>query len=176
MVRELMLLLRLQLHSQRLVHSQGLADTKVEHNFLAATRDGVRSDISVKALDFGALTASAITETTKDLTRLTSTELEGGGGLGLEACDSTTQLQHGLHFVHLLALEDHVFQPGVGRFDLAEHVGELETNHWVIDELLAKGASLVGIFHGLLVADTRKSQALDNDADTLVAMLLSVFH
>src|SRR4051794_3520418 len=45
---------------------------------------------------------------------------------------------------------------------------KLEANDRMIDELLAKGAALVGVLDGVLVADAREPQALDNDADPLM--------
>ena len=39
----------------------------------------------------------------------------------------------------------------------------------MLDKLLAKGSSLVGVLHRLFVADAREAQALDDDTDTFVA-------
>ncbi len=45
---------------------------------------------------------------------------------------------------------------------------KLEPNDGVFDEFLAKGAALVCVFDGFLVADAGEADALDDDANTLV--------
>lgn len=50
---------------------------------------------------------------------------------------------------------------------------KLETNDGVIDELLPKCLSLVGIFDTFLEADSRKSQALNDDTNTFVCPQVS---
>ena len=47
-------------------------------------------------------------------------------------------------------------------------MGQLETDDGVIDQLLAEGAALVGVFDGFFVTDSREADALDDDADTLM--------
>lgn len=69
---------------------------------------------------------------------------------------------------HLLALVNHALEPVVGSFNLTSHVSELHADDGVLNELLAKGAALVGVLDGLLVADAGEAQALNDDADTLV--------
>lgn len=159
----------LQLHPQRLIDPQTLPDAQIQHDFLTTTRDGISPDISVQPLDGATLATSRVTKPTEDLTCLTSAELECDSRLRLEASNSTTELQHGLDVVHGVALEDHILEPGVRGFDLAVHVGELEADDGMVDELLAEGAALVGVLHGLFVADAGEAETLDDDADTLVA-------
>lgn len=157
-----------ELHSKHLVHTQALAHAQVQHNLFTSTGNGVGANITVQPLDLTTLAATAVTETTEDLACLASTVLKGGGRLGLETGNGTTQLEHGLGVIHALALEDSVLQPVVACFDLACHVCQLQPNDGVVDEPLAKGLSLVGIFYGLFVADTSESNALDHDTDSLV--------
>lgn len=159
---------RLQLHPKHLVHAQTLPHAQVKHDLFTATWDGIGTDIPVQTLDLAALTTTAITETTKDLTGLASSVFKGSGGLGLETGNGTTQLEHSFGVVHTLALEHDVLQPVVGGFDLARHVGELQTNDGVVDETLAKGLALVGILNRLFVADTGKTDALNYNTDSLV--------
>lgn len=45
---------------------------------------------------------------------------------------------------------------------------ELKTDDWVLDELLAESAALVGVFDGFLVADSGEPDTLDDDADSLM--------
>lgn len=151
------------------MHSERLSYAQIQHDLLATTRNSISPDISVQSLDLGALAASAVTEATEDLTCLPGAELECDGGLGLQACNGAAEFEHGFDLVHLLALVDHVFKPCVGCFDLSQHVGKLESDHRVINKLLAESASLVGVFHRLLVADARKADTLDDYANTLVA-------
>ena len=141
---------------------------QVKHDLLATTGDGIRPDIPVQPLDLAALAAAGVAEAAKDLTGLAGAELHGGGGLGLETRDGAAQPQHGLGLAHLLALVDDVLEPVVRGLDLARHVRQLEADDGVLDELLAKGAALVGVLDGLLEADAREAQALDDDADALV--------
>lgn len=63
---------------------------------------------------------------------------------------------------------DDVFKPIVACFDLAGHVGELETNNGMVDETLAECFSLVGVFDRFFIADAREPDALDDDADAFV--------
>lgn len=127
------------------MHLQCLPDAQIQHNLLATTWDGVRAHITVEALNLSTLAATAVRQTTEDLTGLASTVLEGDGALGLEAGDGATKLEHGLSLVHALALEDEVLEPCVRGLDLAGHVRELETDDGVLDEGNAKGAALVGV-------------------------------
>ncbi|KAI7150425.1 acyl-CoA dehydrogenase NM domain-like protein [Hortaea werneckii] len=69
---------------------------------------------------------------------------------------------------HLLALEDQALHPRIRGFDLSGHMRQLHTDDRMVDELLAKRPPLVRILHALLVADSRESQALDDDSDALV--------
>lgn len=159
---------RLKLHAKHLVHTQTLAHAQIQHDLLTSTGDGVGTDITVQTLDLATLATTAVTETTEDLAGLAGAVLEAGGGLGLEAGNGTAELEHGLGFVHALALEDDVLQPVVGGFDLAGHVGQLHTDDRVVDQALAEGLALVGVLHGLFVANTGETDTLDDDADTLV--------
>lgn len=161
----------LQLHAQRLVHPQSLPDTQVQHNLLATTRNSISPDISIQPLDLGTLSTATITQPTENLTRFSGTELESRGALRLETCNGTTELEHGFHVAHLLALVDEILHPGVGGFDLSEHMGELETDDGVFDEFFAKSAALVGVFHGFFVADAGEAETLDNYADSFVAVV-----
>ena len=61
-----------------------------------------------------------------------------------------------------------ILEPVVGCLDLARHVGELETNDRVFDKFLAKCPPFIGVFHRLFEADTRETDALDNDTDPFV--------
>jgi hypothetical protein len=45
---------------------------------------------------------------------------------------------------------------------------EFETNDRVVDELLAKCTTLVGVLGGFFVADSAESQALNDYADSFV--------
>ena len=47
-------------------------------------------------------------------------------------------------------------------------MGQLESNYGMVDEFLAEGATLVGVFDRLLVADTTESETLDDDTDTFM--------
>ena len=160
---------RSQLHAQHLMHSQRLPDTQIQHNLLTTTRDGVSANVPVQSLDLCTLTSAGVTQTTEDLTGLTSAELKSGGRLGLETCDRTTKLEHSLHVAHAHALVDNGLEPGVRGFNLSVHVCQLQSNDGVLDQLLAECLALVGVFDGLFVADSREAQTLDDDADTLVA-------
>lgn len=150
------------------MHPQGLPYAEVQHDLLASSGDGIGPDVAVQALDLGALSAPAVAQTAEDLAGLASAELEGRGALGLQAGDGAAELEHGLHVAHLLALVDEVLEPRVRGLDLAGHVGELETDDRVLDELLAERAALVRVLDALLVADAAEADALDDDADTLV--------
>lgn len=150
------------------MHSQRLSDTQIQHNLLRATRNSVRAHIPVQALDTAALAAARVRQATKDLRGFAGAELEGGGGLSLEAGDGAAELEHGLHLVHALALEDEVLEPVVAGLDLAGHVGQLQPDDRVIDQLLAEGAALVRVLDAVLVTHAREAQALDDDADALV--------
>ncbi|KAI7180580.1 acyl-CoA dehydrogenase NM domain-like protein [Hortaea werneckii] len=76
--------------------------------------------------------------------------------------------KHSLVVRHLLALEDQALHPRIRGFDLSGHMRQLHTDDRMVDELLAKRPPLVRILHALLVADSRESQALDDDSDALV--------
>ena len=56
----------------------------------------------------------------------------------------------------------------MSRLDLPCHVGKLHPDDGVINEPLSKRAALVGIFHGLVVADPRESSGLNSDSETLM--------
>lgn len=60
------------------------------------------------------------------------------------------------------------FEPRIGGFDLTRHVCEFETDDGVVDEFLAEGATLMGVFDGFFVADAGEADALDDDADAFV--------
>lgn len=65
-------------------------------------------------------------------------------------------------------LMDDGFKPRIGSFDLACHMRELETDDGVFDELLTESTTLVGVFDGFFVADSRETDTLDDDAYSLV--------
>lgn len=157
-----------QLHAKRFMHPERLPNTQIQHNLLASTRDSISPDIPIQPLDLCSLATTAIAQAAKDLTRFPSAELKRSSALGLQAGNSATELQHGLHLAHSLALEDEVLEPVVRGLDLAGHVGELEADDGVVDEALAEGLALVRVLDGLLVADAREADALDDDADALV--------
>ena len=122
----------------------------------------------VRDAHLGALTATAIAQTTKDLTRFPGAEFKRRGSLRLQTRDGASELQHRLRLVHDLALKDQVLEPVVRCFDLTGHVRQLETDDRVIDEFFAKGAALVGVFDGFFIADAGEAEALDDDPDPLV--------
>jgi hypothetical protein len=150
------------------VYTQRLPDTQVEHDFFRSTRNSVSPDISVQPLDLCALSTTAVTQTAENLTCFPSTELESCGALRLQTGNSATELQHGLHLIHLLALVDEVLHPVVACLDLACHMRKLEANDGVIDEALAESPALVRVLDALFVADTSEAQTLNDDADTLM--------
>lgn len=88
--------------------------------------------------------------------------------MGLEAGDGTAEFEGSLGLVHTLALVHDALEPVVRGFNLASHVGELHADDRVVDELLPEGLALVRVLHGILVADTGKADALDDDANTLM--------
>jgi hypothetical protein len=59
-------------------------------------------------------------------------------------------------------------KPSIGCLDLTGHVGELETNDGVLNEFLAKRATLVSVLDGFFVANTGEAEALNDDAYALV--------
>ena len=171
------------------MHPECLPDAQVQHDLLRSTGNGVGADVAVQSLDlfgisihistssskdrlrgtyFGALPTTRVTQSTKDLTGLPGTEFERHGRLSLQPSNSTTQLQHGLGLVHDIALINQILHPVVGSLDLSCHMGELETDDGMVDELLAEGLALVGVFDGLFVADAREADALDYYANALV--------
>lgn len=160
--------LRLQLHTKHLVHTQTLAHAQIQHDLLASTGNSVGTDVTIQALNLTTLAATAVAEATEDLTGLTGAELKGLSRLGLETGNGTAELEHSLGLLHALALKDDVLQPVVGGLDLPGHVGQLHADDGVVDQLLAECATLVGVLHGLLVADTGEADTLDDDTDTLV--------
>lgn len=147
---------------------ESLSHSEIKHNLLGSTGNGVSSHLSVESLNLTSETTSGVRQTTKDLRSLSGTELEGLGGLGLAAGNSTTKSDHGLLLVEHLALEDQVLEPGVSGLNSNGHVGELGSDDGVLNQRLAKGLSLVGVLAGLLVTDSRSSVGLDDDADSLV--------
>lgn len=114
------------------------------------------------------LAPTAVAEPAEDLARLAGAEFECDGRLCLEAGNGAAQLEHCFGFVHDVALVDEVLEPVVGCFDLAGHVREFQTDDRVIDEFFAKGLAFMGVFDGFLVADAGETDALDDDADSLV--------
>lgn len=147
---------------------QALPDAQVKHDLFTPAWDFIAQHISVQPLDLGSLPAPTDAQTAEDLRGLFGAELKGGRRLRLQPGDGAAELQHGLRLVHLFALVDNVFKPIVGGFDLAGHVGELEPDDGVVNELLAEGVALVCVFHGFFVTDAREAEALDDDADTFV--------
>lgn len=160
--------LSLQFHTRHLGHFQALSHTEIKHNLLASTRNSVGSDFTVQSLDLAALASTTVAQSSEDLTGLSGAVLKGNGALGLQAGDGTTETQHSLGLAHLGDLIDNAFQPGPGGLDLSGHVCELHADDGVIDELLAKGSSLVAVLDALLKADTGEAETLDNDTNTFV--------
>lgn len=89
-------------------------------------------------------------------------------GLCFQTCNRTAKLQHGLGLVHTLRLEDQVLQPVVAGLDAPGHLCELAADDSVLDELLAKRYTLVGVFDRFFVADAREANRLNDDADTFM--------
>lgn len=52
--------------------------------------------------------------------------------------------------------------------DLSCHMRQLQPDDRVIDQLLSKSSSLVGVFHRFVVADSSESGRLDSNSKTLV--------
>lgn len=63
---------------------------------------------------------------------------------------------------------DKGFEPGIGSFNLTGHVSKLETNHRVIDEFLAEGATFMCVFYAFFVADTGETETLDDYTNSFV--------
>ena len=160
--------IRLQLHPQHLVHPQRLSYTQVQHDLFAPAGNCISSHISIKPFNLGALSSPRITQASKDLASLPSTEFKGRRRLRLQSSNRATKLQHRFRLIHALALEHHVLEPVIRRLNLAGHVGKLEANDGVLDELLAERAPLVSVLDRLLVAHAGEAETLDNDADALV--------
>ena len=150
------------------MHSQRLSYTQIQHDLLTSTRDSIRPNIPIQPLDLSTLATTTIAKTTKDLTRLSSTELESCGTLRLQASNSATEFQHGFRLAHELALVHQVLEPVVAGLDLARHMRQLEADDGVVDEFLAEGLALVRVLDAFLVADAGESDGLDDDADALV--------
>ena len=155
------------MHPQRLPHAQ------VQHDLLAAPRDRIPSHVAIEPLHLRALSAAAVTQPAKDLGRLARAKLKGDGGLRLQSCDGAAELEHRFRLLHSLGLVHERLEPGLGGFNLAGHVRELETDDGVVDERLTEGATLVCVFESFLVADARETEALDDDAD---AFMVEVCH
>lgn len=122
----------------------------------------------MEATYLSSLTATTIAQASKDLTRLPSAKLKGDGSLRLQPGNSAAKLEHCFRFVHDVALVHEIFQPVVRSFDLASHVGQFQTDDWVIDESLAESAAFVCVLDRLLVTNSGEADALNNYADTLV--------
>lgn len=150
------------------MHAECLSDAQVQHNLLASSGDGHRSDVSIQPLDLSALASSAVAQPAEDLARLARAELKGRGALRFEPGDGAAQLQHRFRLGHLRTLVDEVLEPVVRRLDLPCHVGELEPDDRVIDESLAECAALVCVLHGVFVADASVPDRLNDDSDSLV--------
>lgn len=114
------------------------------------------------------LSTTTITQSSKDLARLSGAKLKRDCGLRFQPGDGAAELQHRFGVVHDIALVNEVLQPVVRGLDLAGHVGEFEPNDRVVNELLAESAALVGVLDGFLVTDSGEADALDDDADALV--------
>lgn len=112
--------------------------------------------------DLSSLTTSTVAQASEDLACLACAKLKGHRGLSLESCNRTTQNEAGLGIRHLIALEDQVFHPVEGGFDLACHMRKLEPYDRMVDKAFPKGASLMSIFHGFFVANAREAYALDD--------------
>ena len=150
------------------MNSHRLPNAQIQHDLLAPAWNRICPHISIQPFYLGALASTAITQTTEDLTRLSSTEFERGSRLGFQAGNRTTELEHGFDIAHLLALVDQRLEPGVGCFDLTSHVREFQTNDRVGDEFLAEGTAFVGVFDALFVADSGETDALDDYANAFV--------
>ncbi len=150
------------------MHSQSLPDAQVEHDLLTATRNSIRPYISIQPLDLPALPTAGIAQAAEDLTRLSGAELEGDCALRFQAGNRAAELQHSFRLVHLLALVDQRFEPGIRGLDLSRHVREFETDDRMVDEFGAESAALVGVFHAFFVADAGEAEALDDYANALV--------
>ena len=150
------------------MHPQCLPNAQVKHDLFASTRNRIAPHISVQPLDFSALSASAVTESAKDLRGLSRAEFKGRSRLGLQARDGAAKLEHRFRLVHGLGLVYELLEPGGRSLNLASHVGKLEADDGMVDEWLAKGAAFMGILHGLFVADAGETEALNDDADAFV--------
>jgi hypothetical protein len=150
------------------VYAQRLPNTQIKHDLFAATWDSIGSYVPVQPLHLCALPTTTVAQTTKNLTRFSCAKLESCGTLRFQTGDGTSELQHRLHIIHLLALVNQILEPIIRGFDLTRHVCKLEANDRVVYETLAKGLALVCILDALLVAHACETNALDDDADTLV--------
>lgn len=150
------------------MHPQCLPDAEIQHDFFATARNGIGPDISVKPLDLSALSSTAVAQSSENLTGFPSTEFKGCGTLGFAAGNGSSEFQHGLHIVHLLALVDQVLEPVIRGLDLARHMCEFEADDGVIDETLAESLALMGVLDALFVADASEANTLDDDTNALV--------
>jgi hypothetical protein len=157
-----------QLHTQSLGNLQTLSNAQIQHNLLRSTRDSISAHISIQTLNLATLSTTAVTQPTEDLTCLASAVLEGDGTLSLETGDGTAKTQHGLLLAHRAGLEDERLEPRGGGLDLSCHVCQLEPDNGVLDEFLAEGAALVGVFYGFFVANPGEADTLDDYTNTLV--------
>jgi hypothetical protein len=98
------------------------------YNILVArsnlARPSTSTYIPIQPLDLCALAPLTIRQPPKHLRRLLRTKAKRLRRLSFETRDGAAQLEHRFGVVHGFSLVDDVFEPGVGCFDLAGHVGE----------------------------------------------------
>lgn len=157
-----------QPHAKHLIDTQTLPHTQIQHNLLTTTGDSKSPNITIQALNLATLTATAITQATKDLTGLAGAEFKRLCRLCLETGNRSAHLDSCLELIHDHGLVDDVLEPVPRGFDLAGHICELHPDDGVIDQSLAEGLALVGVFDGFFVANARVPHGLNYDAHTFV--------
>ena len=124
-----------------MVSETGLAGREIEKNLFRATSDGVDADLAVNAFDAFALSTADATRASEDLGGFSGAEFERLCGLDLGESHQTSDERIGNALAHLI--RDRLHQ-GVGRLDVAHHLGNLGSNHLLFDSLVSVfGARLI---------------------------------
>jgi hypothetical protein len=150
-----------------------LSDAQIGQNLLGSSQNGVKLVGPMKLLHDLAHARLGQAPAAKDIDRLVRNLVCRARREGFQESNRPAQVLSLLSVRHHAHLMRNLFEPGLVRLAVADHLGELLANRRLVNQLFPKHDSLVGPFHALF----RDSPALADDrAGHHPALVVEVVH
>jgi hypothetical protein len=150
-----------------------LSDSEIRENLLTASvnrREFVTSGVSLYERT---QPRSGDSPTTEHLARIVTDQLRVSRDVELKQCDDTSEFLVLLFVTHVVHLVRDRIEPRLAHLKGRTHLGKLETNHGLINELLSENLAL----HCPLIAVThRQAHVLESDETNTPSLMIKIEH